>query len=240
MGFLLGIPMNIIEVLVVTLSWSLIIYLMYYFYQKQEVKPKIWKVCIALLGGFFTLDFNFPILNTLIKMPILPLGVWMLYWYASSREGAWDKYRRFAWLGFSANFIFIAAIILSIFLHSAAYPKSNISTYIAHYEEAVIIQLHPSAAEVVFDKESFDLLLPSFEEEQLDAVDWYNDMLFLESHERVELFPYYLSGTTPKWGSGLLIMIYVEKDGKGVLIDSVDKQRYFRSHESLLKGGNNE
>ncbi|MCT8137606.1 hypothetical protein H1D32_07500 [Anaerobacillus sp. CMMVII] len=227
---------NIIEVFGTIFSWGLVIFLIYYYYQKQEIKPKIWKAIIATLIGLFVFSFNFPVLGTIFKIPILPLGVWILLWYASSR-GSWGKYRRFAWLGFFANFIFLATTILTVLLHHAVYPKSDLATFVASYEDAAILPLHPSAKEVTLDNE-LQHLLTTFVEEPINSVEWYNGMFEVEPNEREEQFPYYLSGTSSKWGSGIPKMIYVEKDGKGILIDSSEKQRYFRSTQSLLKGGN--
>ncbi|MFC0560851.1 hypothetical protein [Halalkalibacter alkalisediminis] len=236
----LNFPVDMIEAAVTILTWGLILYLIYYLYQKSEAKPKIWKACVTTFVGIFTFNFSFPMFQTVIDLPILPLGVWILLWYASSRKGAWDKYRRFAWLGFFTNFIFIIAPILTILLHHAVYPKSNLSTYIADYDNAAMIQLHPSAEDVQFDLESFESLFPSFVEEPFNSIDWYHHPIDVEPHERVEQFPYQLSGTSSKWGSGMPTLIYVEKDGKGILIDSSDRQHYFRSEETILKGGNDE
>lgn len=238
MQFSFGAPVNVIEVIISFLSWGLIVYFIYRYYQNQEVKPKVWKACVATLVGLFAFTFNFTAFNADLKIPILPLGVWILLWYASSKKGAWDKYRRYAWLGFYANFIFIGATLLTIFVHNVVYPKDALSTYIAEYEEGAIFNLHPSAEEVTFDKVSFQQQFSNFQEERVNSVEWYNDMFEIEPQDRVEQFPYKLGGTVSKWGSGMPTLIYVEKDGKGILIDSSERQRYFRSDVSILKGGN--
>ncbi|MCD8510048.1 MAG: hypothetical protein LRY73_09390 [Bacillus sp. (in: Bacteria)] len=241
MQFNLDMPGNIIEIALSLLSWGLIIYFIFHLYQKQEVKPKIWKAIIATLVGIFSFNFDFPMFGTILQIPILPLGVWVLLWYASSRPGAWDKYGRYAWLGFKANFIFLGATLLTVFLHHAIYPKDELSTYIADYENASIIALHPSAKEEVqFHKERFAQQFDSIKEEPFDSIDWYNELTFIEPEDRKEQFPYQLFGTSSRWGSGIPTLIYVEKDGKGILIDSSENQRYFRSEEAFLKGGNDE
>ncbi|MFA9555742.1 hypothetical protein ACERII_00340 [Evansella sp. AB-rgal1] len=229
---------NIVEIVVDIFSWALIIYFIYYFYQKLERKPKVWKAVVATFVGLFTFSFNFTMLGALVEIPILPLGVWVLYWYAHSRNGAWDKYRSFAWLGFVANFLFIVTAILSVFLHHLVFPKDDPSIYISNAENAGLLKTHPSGEEVVLDKENVSQALSSYHEEQVESIDWYTDITFqVEPHEREEKFPYHLIGTKPKWGSGLSTMIYIERDGKGILVDSSEKQRYFRTTESLLKGG---
>jgi hypothetical protein len=43
-----------------------------------------------------------------------------------------------------------------------------------------------------------------------------------------------LIGTTPKKGSGIKAIIYVERDGKGLLISCPSKQYYFRAKEPFL------
>lgn len=240
MHFNLDMPSNIIEIVLSLLSWGLIIYFIYRFYQKQEVKPKIWKACVATLVGIFSFNFDLPMFDMVLSIPILPLGVWILLWYASSKRGAWEKYGRYAWLGFKANFIFLGATLLTVFLHNAVYLKGEIATYVTDYDDAEIIHVHPSAQDVHFDVGSFDEQYNAFMEEPIDSVEWYNDQIFLDPQDREEQFPYLLIGTSSKWGSGIPTIIYVEKDGKGILIDSSKKQRYFRSEETFLKGGNDE
>lgn len=240
MQFILGMPTNIIEVVFVLLVWGLLITIMYHVYQKQEVKPKVWKASVTVLIGLFTLTLNIPFYHRIIEIPLVPLGVWILFWYAKSRSGAWSKYRRFAWLGFSVNFIFIVATIASVLLHHVVFPKANLSTYIATYEHAEIVQLHPSAKRVIFDIDRFEQQYPFFKEEPFNGIEWYNNMFSTESNKREERFPYQLKGISSKRGSGIPVLIYVERDGKGLLVDSMDKQRYFRSNESILKGGYSE
>ena len=54
--------------------------------------------------------------------------------------------------------------------------------------------------------------------------------------KRKERFPYLLTGVKPKWGSGIPTLIYLEEDGKGILITTPKKQLYFRSQQALVEG----
>lgn len=74
--------------------------------------------------------------------------------------------------------------------------------------------------------------------EKVEGMQWYYEKEFKDeqSIKRNERFPYQLAGTSPKWGSDLRPIIYIEADGKGLLISAPQKQLYFRSKESLLKG----
>ncbi|MBU9723002.1 MULTISPECIES: hypothetical protein [Bacillaceae] len=244
MQFMLVGPASIIEVIISYITLGLIIYLIYRYYQKQknqDIHPKAWKACLATLVGVFTFSINIPMFRTMIEIPILPIGVWVLLWYASSRKGAWAKYRPFAWLGFYANFLFIVSALMNVFVHDIIYPKGELSTYIGDYENGVIIQLHPSAKDVNLDKTSLDQQLGIVEEVPVNNMEWYHDMVTFDmedSEEKEEQFPYLLSRTSSRWGSGIPTLIYVEKDGRGFLIDSPYDQRYFRTDESILKGGN--
>ena len=49
-------------------------------------------------------------------------------------------------------------------------------------------------------------------------------------------FHIYLLEASSKWGSGLHTIIYIENDGKGILISTPQEQLYFRSEDSLIEG----
>lgn len=232
-------PVNVIDLLMTLLSWGVIIYFMSYIYRKQEVKPLLWKIALVTIIGLIIFSFDFTVFNTIIKIPILPLGVWVVYFFARGDEAVWEKYRPYAWLGFFANFLFIATALVTILLHNLVFPKSDLTTFISSFETAEINQLHSSAAEVRLDQELLKRL--AFDEQIVQSVQWYSEIeLNGEPNERKEKFPYQLVGTTSKWGSGIPTMIYIEENGKGILVDTTDKQRYFRTDESFLKGGNHE
>ena len=57
------------------------------------------------------------------------------------------------------------------------------------------------------------------------------------NNARKERFPYLLTGTKPKWGSGIPTLNFLEKDGKGILITTPKRQLYFRAEQTLLERG---
>ncbi|WP_240335225.1 hypothetical protein [Paraliobacillus sediminis] len=78
--------------------------------------------------------------------------------------------------------------------------------------------------------------LSKFSQEKIMSDDWYEEtFLNVEDYEKKEQFPYLLVDYKSKWGSGLESMIYVEGDGKGILISTADQQYYYRSEMSTLK-----
>jgi len=78
--------------------------------------------------------------------------------------------------------------------------------------------------------------LSSMELTPLQSDQWYYEIQLLEG-EKKEKFPYLLDGVKPKWGSGISSTIFVEQDGKGILISLPSKQLYYRLETSLFEGG---
>ncbi|KSU61781.1 hypothetical protein AS034_13170 [[Bacillus] enclensis] len=222
------------------LAWLVIGLLAVRLYRKQQAKPRVWKVVVAILAGVFAFSIDWEMEGTMMRFPVLPLGVWILYAVLNRVEDRWDNYRRFAWLGFAGNFIFLAASLLSILLYSAVYPEGDLSTHIADTDEASIIATHPSGAgDAALDRGKFADQLASAEQERVDSDGWYEEM-FQESdgeRNRNERFPYQMTGVSSKWGSGKKPIIYVEEDGKGILVSTSRNQYYYRLDDSVLKGG---
>ena len=230
---------NIIELITTILAWIVIGWFTYMLYTKQEVRPTIWKVLLIIFMGFFTFSFNWQMFNSYIKIPILPLGVWILYAVFKNKSEKWESYRPFAWLGFFTNFIFLIALLLAIPFNHFIYPESELETYISTIEKATLVTIHPSAKVSSLDKEMLKKQTPFLSEELIQSHEWYNDTeMNKHSKKVVERFPYQLIGFLPKWGSELKTVVYLEKDGKGILISTENKQLYFRSEHSLIKGGN--
>lgn len=222
-----------------SLAFLLIGFLAYRIYKKQEEKPKKWKVFIVIIIGLFSFSFTLPVFEIFIKIPILPLGVWILYFIFRNKVEKWVAYRRFAWLGFFANFIFLASTFASIPFHNLLYPGSEITTYIAETGDLSIITLHPSAREATINQLILNQQIQTMKSKTIDSDGWYSEIVHMEDSlgRRVERFPYQLAGTFPKWGSALNNTVYVEKDGKGLLVTTPEKQLYFRSEKSLLTVG---
>ncbi len=218
-------------------EWSIICLLAYRSYKRLVVKPKVWKVILAILVGLFSFTINMEWFNTLVKIPILPLGVWILYGVLNRKEDRWDTYRLFAWIGFLGNFIFLAGTLISIPVYSMIYSLNDPSTYITDDKEASVISIHPEGEDVVLDKKRLMKQLPSMKQEEIEGGRWYEEMYLKSdsSTNRNELFPYQLVGTSSKWGSGLDPVIYMERDGKGLLFTTSRNQYYFRYHDSVIE-----
>ncbi|WP_066305518.1 hypothetical protein [Bacillus sp. FJAT-29814] len=221
---------SIIGIILVVIGWAAVGTIAWQIYKKQEIKPKIWKVIIIIFIGLFSFSIDWPLFDQVIRISILPLGVWILF-LLRGRLPQWPFYRKYAWLGFFANFIFLAAGLLAIVCNQAVYPQNQLLTYLANVEQGFIINTHPAAENLSFDKENAPKLLLKGKEKLVRSTDWY------ELSETSERFPYQLIGAKPKFGSNLSAIIYVEQDGKGLLIQTPNRHYYFRLDESLLKEG---
>lgn len=192
---------------------------------------------LVLIAGLFTFSFHWLIFDTLIKIPLLPLGVWGLYFFLNKKEGRWQTYRKFAWLGFIGNFIFIAWTLLFIPIVQLIYPEDQAATYISNIEHASVIQTHPSAVKETLNKESLLEQLPFMKKANIHSDQWYRDAFIdIELSRSNERFPYQLIDAGSMWGSGIIAITFIEADGKGILITLPNQQHYFRSEKSLLVG----
>lgn len=221
------------------LAIIVIVFLAYRIYKRQEEKPKKWKAFIVMIMGLFSFSFTLPVFDTLVKIPILPLGVWILYFIYRNKVEKWVRYRRFAWLGFIANFIFLAATFLSHPIQSALYPENELTTYMANVKDARLVSIHPSAKKKQLNKDRLEKLKDQMKKDSISSEEWYyNTVVNVEPEDRKEKFPYQLTGTETKWGSGISTIIYVEEDGKGLLVWTPAKQLYYQTDSSILEGGN--
>jgi len=216
----------------------LLFFFAYRIYQKQIVKPKVWEIPLIILVGLFSFSMNWKMFDVIFQLPILPLGVWILYLVFKGKGERWQTCRSFALLGFGANFIFLASTLLTLPVHHVIYPKDELSVYISNVENASIINIHPSAKDRSLNKDSFLKQLDTMRQEAIYSDQWYKETYMdPSSNKRNERFPYQLIGTSSKWGSGLHTLIYIEDDGKGILLSTPKKELYFRSKDSLLEGG---
>lgn len=231
-------PFNVIANICGVLGWSVISYFVYRTYKKQMVKPKVWKILFVLVVGLFSFTINWNMFDTMVKLPILPLGVWLLYFALKRKDKSWQTYRSFAWLGFFTNFIFLLSTLTAIPFHHMIYPENNPSTYISTIENASINLIHPSAKDRSLNKEKLLEQLHTMRQETIFNDKWYEETYMNdESNLRNERFPYQLIGSLPKWGSGFHTIIYIEDDGKGILLSTQKKQLYFRSEDSMIERG---
>ena len=104
-------------------------------------------------------------------------------------------------------------------------------------EGAYIINTHPTANESSLFTGKLIASLQGAKQKDYYSDSWYNET-FMEPNKTTERFPYMLANTFPKWGSGLSTTIYLEKNGKGILITSQEKQLYFQTRQSLFEEGN--
>lgn len=229
---------NIIEIVTSIMGWIIIGILAFRIYKAQLEKPKAWKIIVVILVGLFSFSINWNVFNTLVQIAILPLGVWILYVFLKRKDGRWKKYRRFAWLGFWANFILLSMALIAIPINHLVYPKDQPLTYVANVENVSIVVIHPSANEHMLVKENLQKQIHNLKPKTFFSDEWYTETYMeAESSQRKERFPYLLINTLPKWGSGLAATIYIEKDGKGLLIATLNKQYYFHSDELLIEEG---
>ncbi len=228
---------NVTAVVTRVLAWGFLIFLVYRVYKKQTVRPKVWKVLIIMFVGLFSFSIKWNMFDTMLKIPILPLGVWILYFFLRRKDKRWQAYRFFAWLGFWSNFLFLSSTLIAIPIHHVIYPKDEPSTYISNVEDAYIMNIHPSASDRSLNKKSLLKQLDTLKQEMIISDEWYEDTYInSESNQRNERFPYLLAGASSKWGSGLHTIVYIENDGKGILISTPQEQLYFRSEDSLIEG----
>lgn len=225
--------MNIITVILMTSAWLIIGARVFKIYRQQIEKPVWWKVIIAILVGLFSFSFTFTLLKQAVQIAVLPLGLWLLYWILRWRS-SWEKYRKYAWLGFFANYLFFAFTVGGIFIHQAIYPKENIHTYISDLSEAKIIPTHPSAkGNIQFEPDAFQKI-ESFKEYQFFSDVWYTEVYETSGVVQNERFSYLVIDSNAKWGSGYKPLIYIERDGKGILITTENDQMYFKSEQSII------
>ncbi|WP_217589483.1 hypothetical protein [Lentibacillus saliphilus] len=218
------------------LAWVSIFVVFYFTYKTHQEKLAFWKVFIIFMIGIFSFSYNFNFKSTVISIPVLPLGVWFLMLWYRTRRSLWQNYHRFAWVGFFSAFIFAFTTLLTIPVQHVIYPADEISTYIADTDHVSILQTHPSAEERVLDHTKLTIYMRQMEQHPIHSVKWYDDAVMESQRGRTtERFPYQLTGVQPKWGSGKHAIIFVEADGKGLLITTPKHQYYFRSDEPLFK-----
>lgn len=233
--------MNVINFISIFLCWLIIILVVHKIAVKQNTSLKNWRLYVVILIGFFSFGFVFSFFERNFTITIFPLGVWILYIFLHKKEETWLKYRSFAWLGFWSNYLFLVMSLISWPIHHWIYPPDNLSTYFSRSEEVKILSIHPSAKEQDKPIGHLQKVLTDFKLKNFYAAEWYNEMYFNSDTEKAkERFPYIVLEQQSKWGSGIESTIYLEKDGKGVLVSTSKKQYYFRSEHSIIKEGSDD
>lgn len=224
---------NILAALFTLIVWVLIIYLILRIYKKEQQKVQIWKIIIVYYVGAFTLSLPLHLFGASIQLAILPLGAWLAYGILKNR-GSWQKYRKYVWLGFVSTYFYVIAFFIEHPLHMLLYKQHELTTYVSDVSEAHIYVTHPFGNEEVALIQSADEVLQSFAEENIYSDAWYEEMYLNGNEQRKERFPYVLYQTKSKWGSGYKPIVYIEQDGKGILVTLQNEQYYFRLQQSIL------
>ena len=130
----------------------------------------------------------------------------------------------------------MGASFLAIPLDEMMYPKADISTYMMDIKRASLMATHPNSKEVTLNKEELERQMNKMKQKKIESESWYYGIN--EDSGYKEMFPYILTGTAPKKGRGLETLIFIEEDGKGLLITpNKGHQVYYRLEESILTGG---
>lgn len=225
--------MNLVEVVVYSFCWLIIFVIGFILYKKQEIKPIIWKAFIIYLVGKIAFTLNYPLEQQTINFALIPLGVIAICLLFSKRP-KFNTYLTFAWFGFFSNYVFLIGTLLINPLYSFLYDKSDIQTYMSRLENLEILSIHPSANDNVVVRSSILEQVETAKKQPFGNMDWYYESIGDERVE-VERFPYILANVEPKWGSQAYATIYVEKDGKGLLIAAPTKHLYYRLDASILQ-----
>lgn len=227
---------NLISFIASCIGWLVILSIALRVYKRQVEKPKRWLLFSFILGGLLSFSFNVVLWGELVRFAILPLGVWIMYAFLRRKEGGWTLYRPYAWLGFWGNYIFLATTLLSLPIHDAIYPADDPSTYISNVKNASLIHLHPSARGEGIQKEHLLSHLKSMKPEMFFTEEWYEATYLNREENERERMPYQLIGVAPKWGSGRSAALFIEEDGKGILLTTEEKQYYYRLDASVIEG----
>lgn len=235
---------NTIEMVCTATAWAILCFWIIHMYKKHdpEKRPKKRKIVVIFLVGLFSVSIDLPVFGEMISIAILPIGLAVAY-TVLNRSRRWEVYSRYAWSGFAANYLFMVTTLVAAFLSSQLYPEGEIETYLDDVSGAELITIHPSAKESEFNAEQFEEDVSGFELEDADVIGWYEEVMEqeqdLETNERNQIkekFPYLITGIESKEGDS--VPVYLEADGKGMLLNTKENQYYYRSESaSFLKEG---
>lgn len=226
---------NVVDAAAGLLGWLVVLGLVIRQRHKQETERPIWKILLVTLACYLSVSFKIHLFGQIVNVAILPLGLWVAYLFLRNRT--WPDYRKFAWIGFTANYLFLVLALLAGFIYGFLYDRNDPSTYLAHLEKAKLVAIHPSARQAAFEKELFTSSLAEIKASDMSGtLDWYRESQLEDgSQYQQERFPYALLGAESRWGSGLHASIYLESDGKGLLLATKDRYYYYRSEKLMLR-----
>lgn len=224
---------NVLAILFTLIVWAIIIYFILRIYKKENVIVPIWKILIAYYIGAFTLSLPLHLFGASVELAILPLGAWLSY-AILNRRGSWQIYRKYVWLGFFSTYFYVVAFFIEHPLHMLLYKQDDLITYVSNVSEAQIYSVHPLGNQDAFLIDSAEDQLQNFTLNNLFNDEWYEEMYLNGNEQKRERFPYLLYDTKSKWGSGYKPTVYIEQDGKGILVTLQNDQYYFSSEQSIL------
>lgn len=219
------------------IGWCIVLSLALRRYTRELEKPAIWRLAMVLLIGLFSFTLPVQVFQLPLKLAILPLGVWIVF--LATRKPSWMKYRYFAWLSFWSNYIFAVLGLIAGLIHGTVYPQEKPATYITGVEGVAVAAIHPTAVDgAMLNVKALAAEVHRLNSAPITGLEWHQETRFQDSplYEE-ERFPYMLLGTKARWGSGIKAVIYVESDGRGLLITTADKGYYYRSDVPLLDRG---
>ena len=204
-------------------------------YKREETKGKWWVIIIIFLIGRFSISLDLPLFGHTHNLAIFPLGAGLFYLFTRTRQQAREIYKPYIWLGFFANYAFFVCGILTIFVTNALFPPGHLSTYIESFEDATILNIHPSAQDKIqLSNNAYELLDKSIQTE-VHAHEWYNGQAYNQMAYKEEKFPYMLQNVTATAGLNIDVFYYIEQDGKGLLVQTPDQHYYFRTEDTFIE-----
>lgn len=215
------------------ICWGLILGAIFYTYVKQHDKLTPLRIIITFLVGLISFSINFPFGGETLKIAILPLGVWLLY--AVLRHKDWARYRKYAWIGFFSNYLFLISSFVTVPLHALVFAQDEPSTYVAELSEASIFVTHSAEDGHVTLEPNALAVIAQAKVAQMESDTWYNETALAEQGQKRERFPYLLVGTHAKKGSGYTPSVYLERDGFGLLVITDKQHIYFQTEQPIFR-----
>ncbi len=159
--------------LMTAIAWGILIIGAVFFIRRQKNPAPFWKAFFVIIVGVFTISYTFEPKGIMVRIPILPLGVWILYFILRRENGRWERYRRFAWFGFAGNILLAIMSLAAIPLSSIVYPPDSPTTYLSNPQEVSILKSHPAGSEVSLDHKKLVEQLEGMKQAQPDGESWY-------------------------------------------------------------------
>lgn len=232
------IPLDgLIETLSSLFAFALFIGFFIVLYRKNTDKVTWWKALVVTFFGMLTVNFTLFIFNQEMAFPLIPLGVGIICLLAPRGDQGWLRYRAFAWTGFFSGFLFVGFSLIGTVVQYFVYPVDELSTYITNPTEIELTATHFQGDEIELNLSAAQL--ETYENKSIGETEFFEQIMTggRQQGEHQEDFPYVLQGAQSKWGSGFNPLIFVEKDGQGLLVDLGEEQLYFSGSEPLFNGG---